>query len=66
MIQKEGVFAGFSTKSGAPDLWLHGDGDMSPAFDWVKNKVDKRKGKVHVAFDASSKQAVSQWYENAL
>ena len=66
VMQKEGVFAGFSPKYGAPDFWLHGDGDTSPAFDQAKDKVRERKGKVHVAFDVSSKQVVRNWYENAL
>lgn len=62
-LEKEGEFLGMAPKRGGPDFWLHCGGEDFPKFD---GNVEKRGGRMHVAFDASSRKAVDEWYKHAM
>jgi hypothetical protein len=57
-------FCGFHSKRGGPDFWLHGGGTENiTLFD---GDVVNRSDRPHIAFEASSKALVDEWYQNAL
>ncbi|KAH8896494.1 hypothetical protein GQ53DRAFT_714196 [Thozetella sp. PMI_491] len=55
--EKEGIFCGLQAPMGAPDFWLHARDDAAG---------DKKSGRTHVAFGASSEKQVDEWYRNAV
>jgi hypothetical protein len=61
-LEGEGFF-GMAPKNGGPDFWLHCGGTEFEAFD---GNEEKRGGKTHVAFSASSQKAVVDWYKAAM
>jgi hypothetical protein len=61
-LESEGYF-GMAPKNGGPDFWLHHGKTEFDAFD---GNVEKLEGKTHVAFTASSKSAVDNWYKTAM
>lgn len=56
-------FLGLGPKNGNPDFWLHAGSEEFSAFG---GNVEKRGGKTHVAFEASSRKQVDEWYALAL
>lgn len=62
-MEKEGEVLGMGPKNANPDFWLHcGHTDFKP-FD---GNLDKRAGKTHVAFQATSQKAVDDWFKTAM
>ena len=62
-FEKESEWLGMAPKNGGPDFWLHCGGDDFAKFD---GNLEKRGGKTHIAFDASSRKAVDEWYKTAV
>jgi hypothetical protein len=62
-MEKEYQVIGLGLKNGAPDFWLHCGGSDFRAFG---GNLEKRGGKTHVAFQASSQRAVDEWYQIAM
>jgi hypothetical protein len=62
-MEEDGVFLGMSPKRGPPDFWLHSGTTEVSTFE---GDVEKREGKTHVAFYASSRKQVDEWYKIAM
>jgi len=62
-LEHENQVVGFGPKNAAPDFWLHCGGTEFTKFD---GNVEKRGGKTHVAFLASSRGQIDTWYKAAM
>ncbi|KAK4183529.1 Glyoxalase/Bleomycin resistance protein/Dihydroxybiphenyl dioxygenase [Podospora australis] len=61
-------FCGMQPALAGPDFWLHcGGEDFVPVDPELSAEENLRTcGRVHVAFDASSRRQVDEWYQNAI
>lgn len=61
-MEHEGVI-GFKQPRGGPELWLHAGKEDLPLFG---GDLEKRGGRTHIAFEASSVEQIRVWHETAV
>ncbi len=63
--EQDAVYCGLQSPTGSPDIWLH-CGGQDVSLDPSATTEEKHRGKVHVAFSATSRKQVDEWYRNAV
>lgn len=65
-MQEDGKFCGLQINHN-PDFWLHCGGEDFTKLDPSVAGIDEgRRGRTHVAFSASSRKQVDEWYRHAM
>lgn len=64
MNMEGGEYCGFGTEESGMDFWL--GGGTKDGLQKFSGKLEDRIAPVHVAFAGKSKEAVDEWYENAM